>query len=519
MKIVTVSQMQALEIAAGKFGVSADAMMEKAGLAVARHTTERLANYRGARIIVLVGPGNNGGDGLVAAIHLHQWGANVQVYICVPRRDPDPKLSLLKERGIPITSACDDPGLSLLQHHLASTSIIIDAVLGTGSTRPLNGQLKEIMGHVSTVRQRTNTTVLALDLPTGLNADTGYVDPACPGADITIAMGYPKLGHFTFPGASIRGELEITDIGLPPALDEDILLDLITPQLVRALLPSRPMQGHKNTFGRLMVVAGSRRYVGAAWLACSGAYRVGAGLVTLAAAQGVYAIGGANVAEVTHLPLPETAEGGIASRASTDVRQAIRGYSALVMGCGLGQAYESQTFVRDFLFQAKPSIDVPMVLDADALNTLAKTPGWYNHLNTNVVLTPHPGEMAMLTGHTTDQIQRERLAITQEAASRWGQVVVLKGAFTIIASPDGTAIISPFANPALASAGTGDVLAGIIGGLLAQGLSPMDAGTTGVYLHAAAALNLSHTLGDSGLMASDLLPELPRTMKALKSLV
>ena len=516
MKIVTVEQMQALEVAAGKAGVSTDALMEKAGLAVAGKAIQRLASPRGARVLVLVGPGNNGGDGLVAARYLHQWGARAQLYLCVPRSDPDPNLAVAEERGIPVATAADDPSLVLLRRHLESTSLIIDAVLGTGSARPLKGQLKEIMAQVSGARQRQATPLLAVDLPTGLNADTGAVDPACPGADTTVVLGYPKIGHYTFPGASVTGHLEIVDIGLPAGLDGNISLELVTPELVRSLLPSRPLEAHKGTFGRLLVVAGSRSYVGATFLACIGAYRAGAGLVTLATARGVYTIAAANLTEATHLPLEETETGGISSQAVPMVQDATGSYAALVVGCGLGQEPETRQFIQELVFHTPSLADVPMVLDADALNTLAQVQNWHTSLTARAVLTPHPGEMARLTGLSTSRVQEQRLETTREAADNWGQVVVLKGAFTIIASPEGTARISPFANPGLASAGTGDVLAGVIGGLLAQGLSPVDAATCGVYLHGAAAEELRQELGDAGLMASDLLPELPRRIKALE---
>ena len=272
MKIVTVEQMQALEVAAGKASVSVDALMEKAGLAVADLAIQHLASPRGARVLVLVGSGNNGGDGLVAARYLHQWGARVQLYLCASRKDPDPSLALAEDRGIPIATAADDPGLEQLRRHLASSSLVIDAVLGTGKARPLEGQLRKVLLQVADAREHQAAPMLAVDLPTGLDAETGAVDPACPGADITVALGYPKVGHFTFPGASVTGRLEIVDIGVPPGLDTDISLDLVTPELVRSLLPSRPIEAHKGTFGRLLVIAGSRSYVGATFLACSGAY-------------------------------------------------------------------------------------------------------------------------------------------------------------------------------------------------------------------------------------------------------
>ncbi len=516
MKVVTVEQMQELEAQASKAGVSVDALMEKAGLAVADHAIQRLGSPRGARVLVLVGPGNNGGDGLVAARYLHQWGARVQIYLCAPRKSPDPNLTMAEERGIPVIDVASDSGLELLKRQTAATSLIIDAVLGTGKVRPLEGQMRNVLLQVAVARQQQKKPVLAVDLPTGLDADSGALDPACPGADVTVALGYPKVGHLTFPGASATGRLEIADIGIPPNLDSAITLDLVTPELMRSLLPSRPIEAHKGTFGRTLVIAGSRNYVGASFLACSGAYRAGAGLVTLAPPKGVYPILATKLTEAIYMPLPETWNGSITAQAAEVVQEALSGYASLVIGCGLSQEAETQQFILQVLLDNPSRAQVPAVLDADALNALAQVKEWPPHLQAKVVLTPHPGEMARLTGITTEQVQERRLDVAREAAREWGQVVVLKGAFTIIASPEGLTRISPFANPGLASAGTGDVLAGIIGGLLSQGLSPWDAATCGVYLHAAAAEELRQQLGDAGLIASDLLPEIPRRIKALK---
>ncbi len=518
MKIVTVEQMQEIEVAASKLGVTVDALMEKAGLAVADYAIQHLASPRGARVLALLGPGNNGGDGLVASRYLHQWGARVQIYLCAARKSPDPNLDMAEERGIPIASAAEDPGLEGLRKYLASTSLIIDAILGTGKARPIEGQLREILLQVAEARRHQAKPVLAVDLPTGLDADTGAVDPACPGADITVALGYPKIGHFTFPGASLAGRLEIVDIGIPPGLDASVTLELITPEFVRSLLPSRPIEAHKGSFGRLLVVAGSRNYVGASYLACLGAYRAGAGMVTLATPRGVYSIAAAKLTETTYLPLPETFNGSITAKAASAVQQALEGYAALAVGCGLSQEPETQQFVHELLLDNPALANMPTVLDADALNAIALIPDWHTHLKAPAVLTPHPGEMARLIGLSATQVQERRLEVARQAAKEWGQVVVLKGAFTVVVSPQGSARISPFANPGLASAGTGDVLAGVIGGLLAQGLSPLDAATCGVYLHGAAGEHLRHELGDAGLLASDLLPEIPRRIKELKAL-
>ena len=514
MKIVTVEQMAALETASESAGVSTDQLMENAGRAITSQATEMLEGSPDASVLVLVGPGNNGDDGLVAARLLHCGGVKVLAYVCANRRQPDPKLSLAREAGGSVAFLEEDSNLALLQSYLEQAGLVIDAVLGTGQARPVEGQLREALLLLAEARRNYRTPVLAVDLPSGLDADSGRVDPACPGADVTLALSNPKVGHVTFPGGGITGKLVIADIGVPKGLDSDVRLELITPELVSALLPDRPRDGHKGTFGRTLVIGGSRSYVGATVLACSGAYRAGAGLVTLATGHSVYSIAATRLTEATFLPLAETANGGISREALGKVRAALPGYTSMVVGCGLGQDESTFAFLNELLLGDDAS-SMPTVIDADALNGLATFENWPDRMKLCAVLTPHPGEMSRLSGLPISEVEERRLC-TVEAAAEWGQVVVLKGAFSVVASPDGETRVSPFANPVLASAGTGDVLAGVIGGLMSQGLSPFDAATCGVYLHAAAAERISQDIGDSGLMASDLLPEVPRQMKALK---
>jgi hydroxyethylthiazole kinase-like uncharacterized protein yjeF len=517
MKIVTIEQMASLERASDKTGVSVDVLMRKAGLAVANHVIQQFPSPLRDKVLVLVGPGNNGADGLIAASYLHQHGIQVQIYACTAMEKDNVNMTLINGNAIPISKITNDPNLELLRRHLSSSSIVIDAILGTGNNRPIQGQLRHILQQVTNARKK-GAQLLAIDLPTGLNADTGAVDPSCPGADTTIALGYPKIGHFTFPGASVRGKLKIVDIGIPSGLDEKISLELITQKTACSLIPPRPLDAHKGTFGRLIVIGGSRNYVGAPILSCLGAYRIGTGLVALATPQSVYTIAAGQLNEATYVPLSETETGSISSVSVNQTRKILPQYTAMVIGCGLGKELETAHFVQELLLHQTIPNQMPVVVDADALNTLAQIPKWHSHLKNPAVLTPHPAEMARLIGIPTSEVQVQRLNIVRHAAQQWNKVIVLKGAFTAIASPDGTVRLNPFANPGLASAGTGDILSGIIGGLLAQGLSPINSATLGVYLHGAAAEEVRNSLGDSGMLASDLLPELPRRIKALRQI-
>ena len=521
MKIVTSDQMRQIEARCQQGGVSLDSLMEQAGLAVARRVRDRLRRLVGVSVAVLVGPGNNGGDGLVAARHLHAWGAKVLVYLCQDRREPDPKMDILHEQGLPIIPASQDKGLVQLKKVLGSAHMVIDSVLGTGRSRPIEGALKEILREVAEARfRRPGLQILALDMPSGLDADTGVADPVCPVADVTVALGYPKVGLFAFPGADQVGALEVADIGIPAGLDEDVELELMTPEWARAALPQRPRTAHKGTFGRALVVAGSPHYIGAAYLAATAATRVGAGLVTLAIPQSLQVAVAAKVTEPTYIPLAESSPGVVSPEALPLIFDSLPGYNALLVGCGIGQAPATRELVEGVLY-SEMSLP-PTVVDADGLNILSmsrsKTKGrsWWERFPARAIVTPHPGEMARLTGDSSSAIQGDRIRKATEWAVRWNKVTVLKGAYTVVAFPSGKAMLSPFANPGLASAGTGDVLAGTVVGLLSQGLTPEDAAALGVYLHGAAGERVREELGDTGMIAGDLLPALPRTIKELR---
>ena len=512
MKIVTAAQMREIEALSEESGVSTDSLMENAGLAVARVARRMVGSIVGAKVVVLIGPGNNGGDGLVTARHIQRWGARVTAYLCRDRDTDDPKLADAQHAGVRIVRASDDPRLAGLKTELGSAHLVVDAILGTGRARPISGVLEAILKSLSDVRAaKSDSCLLAVDLPTGLDCDTGEVDPACVAADVTVALGYPKRGHIGFPGASFTGRLEIADIGLPDGLDGDVRLGLMTSDYARSALPGRPADSHKGTFGRAMIVAGSRNFLGAAYLAAVAAGRVGAGLVTIAIPESLVSSIAPRAVEPTFLPLPESSTGIVSSDAAGAILESLDGYSALLVGCGLGQAEETRSMVEELLLSGAEL--PPVAVDADGLNTLARIPEWWERWPSSAVLTPHPGEMSRLTGGS---VGRPRIDSALEAAARWNKTVVLKGAHTVVANPDGTAMLSPFANPALATAGTGDVLAGTIVGLLAQRATLEDAAQLGVYLHALAGERVCGELGDTGVLASDLLPALPRAIRDLR---
>jgi NAD(P)H-hydrate epimerase len=513
MKIVTVQQMRAIESRSESAGVSTDALMANAGLAVAQRVRHHWSPVTGVPMVILVGTGNNGADGLVAARHLQRWGARVAVFVCGERRSPDPWLDMVMDTGIPVASVSENNGLSSLSEALSRCRLVVDAILGTGRARPIAGTIAVVLDALRlSVATNPAIRLLALDVPTGLDADTGSADPACVPADVTVALGYAKTGHYAQSAADYVGLLEVVDIGLPPDVDADVDLEVASAHWAGRLLPHRPSHAHKGTFGRTMVVAGSLHYLGAAYLAAAAATRVGSGLVTIAIPESLQAAVAAHAVEPTFLPLPESAPGIVSPDAAELVLDSLPGYNSLLVGCGLGQAEATRRFTERLLLTDAPR--PPLVIDADGLNTLAWTESWWDGLGTNAVLTPHPGEMARLVSTTEDQ---DRVALATSSAKNWGKVVVLKGAHTVVAFPGGGAVLSPFANPGLATAGTGDVLAGVIAGLVSQGLSLPDAAALGVFLHGAAGERVRSKLGDTGMVASDLLVELPQAIRALST--
>jgi hydroxyethylthiazole kinase-like uncharacterized protein yjeF len=516
VKVVTVNEMRSIEEACAATGRPPDVLMENAGKAVAEQVRDIVGTVDGQGILLLIGPGNNGGDGLVSARYLHDWGASVSVYLLSNRPDDDPNLKLVREREITCVQASRDEDLATLGEMLSEASVVVDAIFGTGRSRPLAGIFREALEAVNRERiSRPNLRLFALDLPSGLDADTGLADVACLHVDNTITLGFPKAGLFNTSEAAKAGRITTVDIGIPDGLADEVSVELITDDWARSVLPKRPLLANKGSFGRVLVVAGSERYIGAAYLACSGAMRVGAGLVTLATTPTVQSIVASALTEATYLPLPEAHRGIFSPEAAGILHEELGSYGVLLMGCGLGQNPTTVEFIRKALF-GQNTAQLPLVLDADALNILAGVPNWWQQLPDDAILTPHPGEMSRLAGVTIDEVQSDRIGTARRAAREWQKTVILKGAYSVVAASDGRCMVSAIANPGLASAGTGDVLAGAIAGLRVQGLSSAESAACGVYLHGQAGENVKARLGDTGMVASDLLLTLPLVIKQLK---
>ena len=515
MKLLTSAEMRELEERAEAAGVSTATLMENAGLAVAQEIWMQLGSLEDRRIVVLVGPGNNGGDGLVAARHLYEWGAQVRVYAL--RERADAQWTQTVEMGVPCGTVAEDEGFEALEALLSGAEAIVDALLGTGTSRPIEGDLAEVMMRLSAVRSRTvKPKLVAVDLPSGLDADSGRLDPLTVSADETVTFHAPKVGLYMQPGAGAAGSVQQVEIGIPSGLDDDLQTEVLERRAAKALLPARPVDGHKGTFGRVLVVAGSARYPGAAILAARGAYRAGAGLVTIATPQSIATHIISAVPEATLLPLPEHDAGVISGHDAWEVvRDELPSVDSVVLGCGFGQHDHSGVFVRRFLISEEAASVNGIVLDADGLNLVAEDLSSLVNAVAPLIVTPHPGEMGTLTGLSTDEVQGQRLTLARERAAAWNCHVVLKGANTVVATPDNRARVSEVAQPALATAGTGDVLSGAIGALLAQGLSPFDASTLGVYLHGDAGNRAARTRGTIGVTAGDVADQLAMASRSL----
>lgn len=509
-KFVTVAEMQAIERQADAGGLSYAQMMENAGLGLAEQVMFVYGRMESLRALALVGSGNNGGDALIALAYLAKWGWAVGAFLVCKRSSEDPLIARLRRAGGVIYSICDDLNFEELANQLKNTDILIDGVLGTGFRLPLRDDVARVLDGVGRLLKESphKPSVVAVDCPSGVDCDTGMISPEVIRADMTITMAAVKAGLLAFPAADFVGELRVVGIGNVEDVSawQNIRREVVDAGEARAWLPKRPNDAHKGTFGTAMVVAGSLNYPGAACLAGEAAYRAGAGLVTMAVPEPLYPVLAGRLPETTWLVLPSL-EGAIAANAARVLFENLERTSALLLGPGFGLKSSTLEFLGAiFLQQYDAGGRPPLVLDADGLKLLAQIPDWPKRLWGTAVLTPHPGEMSILTGLGRDEIQQDRIRVAEHFAHQWGHVVVLKGAYTIIASPDGSTAIIPVATPALARAGTGDVLAGLIVGLRAQGLDAFSAARSGAWIHAQAGLYAAEQLGNSAsVLARDVL--------------
>jgi ADP-dependent NAD(P)H-hydrate dehydratase / NAD(P)H-hydrate epimerase len=536
MKLVTVAEMRAIEQEADANGLTYAKMMENAGRGLAEEIEVLSYSTDGREVLALVGPGNNGGDALVALAHLAADDWQTRAYLV--RRDPrnDPLVERLQKAGGEIVLAAEDSNFERLSAFVGSVDVVVDGVLGTGVSLPLKPEIGNALEAVNraVAALAWPPYVVAVDCPSGVDCDSGESAPETIPASLTVCMAAVKRGLLNFPAFDLAGELRVVEIGLGKEKGwQAIRHEVADDEMVADILPDRPSDAHKGTFGTALIVAGSLNYPGAALLAGKAAYRSGAGLVQMAVPAPVQAMMASSLPEATWSLMPHEM-GAIAPGATDVLTKSFERATALLLGPGLGTEETTVKFVES-LFKGKTSAKKtagigfvhksseskedslasmpPLVVDADGLRLLAKIEKWHELLPATAVLTPHPGEMAALTGLEKDEIQQDRLGLALKYAAEWGHVVVLKGAFTVIAAPDGRATLIPVAHPALARAGSGDVLAGLAAGLRAQGLEAYEAALAAAWIHAQAGLLAAEKVGSSAsVLAGDILDAVPDAM-------
>ena len=505
MKLCTAEEMRGIDDAAiNDYGLPSMVLMENAGLRVLEAVEDCAA--RDSRIVIVCGRGNNGGDGFVVARHLHNRGADVRVLLLAEaagiRGDAEANFAIARRAGVPIIEA---PSPRVLNRAAEEADILVDGILGTGAKGAVQGPA--LMAIRAT--RRCPGRIIAIDIPSGISGNDGSVLGEAVRASVTVTFALPKIGLYTYPGRAYCGDIRVADIGIPRALleDERLQTNLTTAADAQAMLPPRDPAAHKGDCGRVVILGGSPGLTGAPTLAAQGALRAGAGLVTVGCAAGLNPILEAKLTEAMTRPLPETESATLGEASIGEALLLAESADAVVLGPGLGREPEAQQFAREIVRRCAK----PLVIDADAL--FALDPKLDRPRTFPTILTPHPGEMARLRESPIDEVQRDRLGCARLAAKATGAVVVLKGAGTVIAAPDGEAWLNPTGSVALATGGTGDVLSGILGAFLAGGAEPLAAAVAGVYYHGAAGDLAAERLSERGVVAGDVAEAVGEVLK------
>jgi NAD(P)H-hydrate epimerase len=537
MQVVSVEQMRAIEREADERGVSYAEMMERAGRGVAEVVLSEYGDEDWRVVTALVGSGNNGGDALVALEVMAKSGWQAQAYLVRPRPEKDALLERAIAAGVRVLVANEDKKQRGLQGWLESSNVLLDGILGTGFQLPLKGEIGPILKFVH--ESETLPHVVAIDCPSGVDCDSGEVAAETIPAELTLCMQAVKQGLLKFPAFELLGELRVVNLELPEKLPitRDIELFMVDGEQVAGYLPERPITAHKGTFGTLMIAAGSTYYTGAALLAARAAYRIGTGLVRLAVPAPLHVALAGQFPEATWLLLPN--EMGMIAESGADLlRRNLERVTTLLVGPGLGCEDTTAGFIEQLFLggesthratsfgfltaekgeETAQQIKLPiMVIDADGLRLMARVKDWPALLPPGSVLTPHPGEMSALTGIPVDEIQADRVAIARKFAQEWKTTLILKGALSVVAAPDGRAYIIPVATSALSKAGSGDVLAGLVAGLMAQGRPALEAAIAGAWIHAQAGLEAAGQMGCTApVLASEVIEAVPQVLWALQ---
>lgn len=514
--LVTGAQMARIDHDAIERGVSGIQLMERAGRGAARVLGDLVDGFQGKRIVVLCGKGNNGGDGFVIADLAALAGASVSVFLLSTidqiKGDARYHVDRVRKNGLCIQEIRDSNDLGRISHALSGASAAVDALLGTGIR---GGPRGLVAGAIETLRD-VACPILAVDIPSGLDADTGRTDGPCSAATRTVTFGQPKIGQFFYPGRALCGSLYCVDIGLPQAAvnAENVNVRLIAAHGGAPLLPRRPPDAHKGDCGRVVILAGSMGFTGAAALSAQGALRSGAGLVRVGAPEGLNDILEVKLTEAMTHPLPEVRKRRcLALRARGEIQRLVADADCVALGPGLGTHRETVQLVRRIVHD----VQVPLVLDADGINALAGAPDNLKMRTAPTVVTPHPGEFARLTGLGDEAIRADPIGSAQTLARSADVIVILKGAPTVVAIPGGRVYVNPSGNAGMATGGSGDVLTGILAALIGQGMEPETAACLGVYVHGLAGDLCAEPMGEAGLIAGDIAAALPRAHRVIET--
>jgi NAD(P)H-hydrate epimerase len=507
MKVVSAAEMQAMDHhTINSFGLPGRVLMENAGRGATRSFLEQLYQNDSGRVGILCGRGNNGGDGFVMARYLTQAGLDITVYLLATqdrvKGDAADNLKMMPALNIPVIEIPDSKRFLNQQSEMAQIRYWIDALLGTGLNSDVRGLFRQAIEFVNHQKR----PIFAVDIPSGLNSDSGHPMGICIKADATATFGFPKIGHVIYPGAEICGTIDVIDIGIPPSVSKEIdaQQNLISAHNVQSILGQRPPEMHKGNAGHVLVVAGSTGKTGAAAMTSTSALRVGGGLVTLAVAKSLNPIMEGCLVEAMTAPLPDEEKGHLGPEAFEALAGLAQNKACLAMGPGMGTAPETIALCRRIIKE----INIPLVIDADGLRYLGADAAVLLERTAPVVLTPHPGEMARLMNVSSGQIQNNRIAFARQFATQYRATVVLKGARTIIADSEGVVWINPTGNAGMAAGGMGDVLTGMIAGLIGQGCSPLAAAQVGTYLHGYTA-DLIQQDRPWGYLATEVMNHLP----------
>jgi len=517
MKVVTSQQMREIDRKAiEENNLSGLTLMENAGFKIFQNLKNIYPNLRLKKIIVFSGSGNNGGDGFVVARHLYNYGVKVKVFLLAPlnkiKGEADENLNIITKMGVELFEA-ETTKLEEIQRAMRNSDLIIDAILGTG----LQGKVTGLKAKIIDLINIANKEVVAIDVPSGLDADTGKIKGPCTKVTHTITLALPKIGLLIFPGASYAGRVTVVEIGIPSYLlkNNKIKTNMITKEIVKSLLPFRETYSHKGSFGKVLILAGSVGMTGAAYLTSEAAMRSGAGIVVLGIPRSLNPIMEVKLSEVMTLTLAETKKQSLGEEAEETILKLMKNYSVLGIGPGISRELETQRLAKNIIEKS----NIPLVVDADAIYALSKDTNILKKTKTPLVITPHPGEMAKLVNKDISYILDNQLDITREIAQKFGIVVVLKGTRTIIANKEGETYINVGDNSGMATGGSGDVLTGIICSLIAQGADNFSAAITGVHIHSLAGDLARDIKGERGMIAGDILSQVPQAFLNLEDTV